>query len=163
MSWRRKWQPTPVFLPGKSHGQRSLVGTVHPCHRRQKPLRNMISHRYERTKQVGGEKMKWRTCCLMRDLADLCCLLWVSERLPWQLTIPTESSFSVFQQLATKLSLRKALGSYNGISQYMIRITMIFSWPFDHGFLHSPGKIQHMNRKEKMLHSCCVSSHIYKE
>ena len=24
--WRRKWQPTPVFLPGKSHGQRNLVG-----------------------------------------------------------------------------------------------------------------------------------------
>ena len=24
--WRRKWQPTPVFLPGKSHGQTSLVG-----------------------------------------------------------------------------------------------------------------------------------------
>ena len=22
--WRRKWQPTPLFLPGKSHGQRSL-------------------------------------------------------------------------------------------------------------------------------------------
>ena len=24
--WRRKWQHTPVFLPGKSHGQRSLAG-----------------------------------------------------------------------------------------------------------------------------------------
>ena len=24
--WRRKWQPTPVSLPGKSHGQRRLVG-----------------------------------------------------------------------------------------------------------------------------------------
>ena len=24
--WRRKWQPTSVFLPGKSHGQRSLTG-----------------------------------------------------------------------------------------------------------------------------------------
>ena len=24
--WRRKWQPTPVFLPGESHGQRSLDG-----------------------------------------------------------------------------------------------------------------------------------------
>ena len=24
--WRRKWQPTPVFLPGESHGQRSLTG-----------------------------------------------------------------------------------------------------------------------------------------
>ena len=25
ISWRRKWQPTPVFLPGKSHGQRILA------------------------------------------------------------------------------------------------------------------------------------------
>ena len=24
--WRRKWQPTPVFLPGESYGQRSLLG-----------------------------------------------------------------------------------------------------------------------------------------
>ena len=24
--WRRKWQPTPVFLPGESHRQRSLAG-----------------------------------------------------------------------------------------------------------------------------------------
>ena len=24
--WRRSWQPTPVFLPGESHGQRSLAG-----------------------------------------------------------------------------------------------------------------------------------------
>ena len=26
MLWSRKWKPTPVFLLGKSHGQRSLVG-----------------------------------------------------------------------------------------------------------------------------------------
>ena len=26
MHWRRKWQPTPVFLPGESQGWRSLVG-----------------------------------------------------------------------------------------------------------------------------------------
>ena len=25
-NWRRQWHPTPVFLPGKSHGRRSLVG-----------------------------------------------------------------------------------------------------------------------------------------
>ena len=24
--WRREWHPTPVFLPGDSHGQRSLAG-----------------------------------------------------------------------------------------------------------------------------------------
>ena len=28
MHWRRKWQPTPVFLPEESHGLGSLVG----CH-----------------------------------------------------------------------------------------------------------------------------------
>ena len=27
--WRRKWQPTPVFLPGESQGQRSLVAAVY--------------------------------------------------------------------------------------------------------------------------------------
>ena len=26
ITWRRNWQATPVFLPGKSHGQRSLEG-----------------------------------------------------------------------------------------------------------------------------------------
>ena len=24
--WRRAWQPTPIFLPGESHGQKSLAG-----------------------------------------------------------------------------------------------------------------------------------------
>ena len=28
ISWTRKWQPTPVFLPGESHGQRSWRATV---------------------------------------------------------------------------------------------------------------------------------------
>ena len=26
IDWRRKWQPTPLFLTGESHGQRSLAG-----------------------------------------------------------------------------------------------------------------------------------------
>jgi len=28
--WRRQWQPTPLLLPGKSHGRRSLVACS-PC------------------------------------------------------------------------------------------------------------------------------------
>ena len=35
--WRRKWQPTPVFLPEKSHGQRSLVVTAHESDIAQQP------------------------------------------------------------------------------------------------------------------------------
>ena len=26
MPWRKAWEPTPVFLPGEFHGQRSLAG-----------------------------------------------------------------------------------------------------------------------------------------
>ena len=29
IQWRRKWQPTPVFLPGESQGQGSLVASVY--------------------------------------------------------------------------------------------------------------------------------------
>ena len=31
--WRRKWQPTPVFLPGEFHGRMSLVGYSPWCHK----------------------------------------------------------------------------------------------------------------------------------
>ena len=31
--WRRKWQPTPVFLPGKSYGQRSLASYSRRSHK----------------------------------------------------------------------------------------------------------------------------------
>ena len=31
--WRRAWQPTPVFLPGESYGQRSLAGYSPQAHK----------------------------------------------------------------------------------------------------------------------------------
>ena len=34
ISWRRAWTPTPVFLPGKSHGQRRLLGYSPHGHKR---------------------------------------------------------------------------------------------------------------------------------
>ena len=40
--WKRKWQPTPVFLPGKSHGQRSLMG-YNPWGRRESDTTNWPS------------------------------------------------------------------------------------------------------------------------
>ena len=33
--WRKKWQPTPVFLPGEFHGQRSLADYSPWGHKRQ--------------------------------------------------------------------------------------------------------------------------------
>ena len=58
MHWRRKWQPTPVLLPGESQGQRSLVGcclwgrTVSDTteaiqqQQQQSPFSNVKSHLY---------------------------------------------------------------------------------------------------------------------
>ena len=39
--WRRAWQPTPVFLPGESHGQRSLGATVHRVTKSQTELKGL--------------------------------------------------------------------------------------------------------------------------
>ena len=41
--WRRKWQPTPIFLPGESHGQRSLVG-LSPWRHKELDMTKWLSH-----------------------------------------------------------------------------------------------------------------------
>ena len=41
--WRRKWQPTPVLVPGKSQGQRSLVG-YSPWGRRESDATEVTEH-----------------------------------------------------------------------------------------------------------------------
>ena len=38
--WRRQWHPTPVLLPGKYHGWRSLVGCSHEVSKSRTPLSN---------------------------------------------------------------------------------------------------------------------------
>ena len=47
--WRRKWQPTLVFLPGQSHGQRSLAGYNPWCHRVKHDWVTEHTHRYHDT------------------------------------------------------------------------------------------------------------------
>ena len=41
--WRRKWQPTPVFLPGKFHVQRSLAG-YSPWGRKESGTTEQLTH-----------------------------------------------------------------------------------------------------------------------
>ena len=44
-SWRRKWQPTPVFLPGEFHGQRSLE-RFSPWGRKKSDMTEQLTHTY---------------------------------------------------------------------------------------------------------------------
>ena len=45
--WRRKWQPTAVFLPGKSHGQSSLAGYCPWGHRESDTTERLSTHTSE--------------------------------------------------------------------------------------------------------------------
>ena len=44
VNWRRKWQPTPVLLPGESHGGRSLVGYSPWGHKESDTTTRLNSH-----------------------------------------------------------------------------------------------------------------------
>ena len=45
--WRREWLPTPVFLPGAFHGQRSLVGYSPWGHKESDMTERLSTHTYE--------------------------------------------------------------------------------------------------------------------
>ena len=51
ISWSREWQPTPVFLPGKFHGERSLVGYSSWGHKESDTIEML--HMYEEITDLG--------------------------------------------------------------------------------------------------------------
>ena len=53
--WRRKWQPTPVFLPGKFHGQRSLAGYMPWDHKELD-----ITERLTQNLRLKTSRAKWK-------------------------------------------------------------------------------------------------------
>ena len=56
--WRKAWQPTPVFLPDKSHGQRSLVALWSIGSQR-------VGHHWVTKQQVSAPGSWWGTGCLI--------------------------------------------------------------------------------------------------
>ena len=63
--WRRKWQPTPVFLPGKYHGQRSMAGYSPQGRKSRTRLSNLNHHHHIETESSllvyrnGRRVRKW--------------------------------------------------------------------------------------------------------
>ena len=62
--WRRQWHPTPVLLPGKSHGQRSLVGCGHGVAKSRTQLSNFTFtfhfHALEKEMATHSSVLAWR-------------------------------------------------------------------------------------------------------
>ena len=55
--WRRKWQPTPVSLPGKSYGQRSLVGYSPWGHKESDTAERLSTHAHRWTRLSDWARM----------------------------------------------------------------------------------------------------------
>ena len=64
MNQRRRWHPTPVLLPGKSHGWRSLVAAVHGVVRSQTRLSDFALtfhfHAWEKEMATHSSVLAWR-------------------------------------------------------------------------------------------------------
>ena len=64
--WRREWQPTPVFFPGESHGQRNLAGyTVHGV--AESDTTEQLTHTQAHTREINrkktiNRKLQFRVC-----------------------------------------------------------------------------------------------------
>ena len=60
--WRRQWQPTPVLLPGKSHGRRCLVG-YSPWGRKESDTTELLHfhfHALEQEMATCSSILAWR-------------------------------------------------------------------------------------------------------
>ena len=78
MPWRRKWQPTPVFLPGKSHGQRGLEGySLWGCRESDMTEKKIIclSSHYLSINHLSC----WLCLCGEPWLTHCCCCCWVAS------------------------------------------------------------------------------------
>ena len=60
MHWRRKWQPTPVFLPGESQGGGRLVGSIYGVAQSRRRLKRLSS---SSSSSIWAKIMKLRRKC----------------------------------------------------------------------------------------------------
>ena len=62
--WKREWQPTPGFLPGEFHGQRSLAGTVHGV--AELDTAEQLTHKV--IQRISGKGTFWIQVCQFQGL-----------------------------------------------------------------------------------------------
>ena len=66
--WRRRWHPTPVLLPGKSHGWRSLMGCS-PCGRKESDVTERL-HFHVSLSCIGGGNGNPLQCSCLENPRD---------------------------------------------------------------------------------------------
>ena len=80
--WGRKWQPTPVFLPDKSHGQRNLAGYSPWGHKESDKTKQLSKHA---PTSVEGTQVKVISLPLMPNLVSISFeTLWEVSKTIWK-------------------------------------------------------------------------------
>ena len=118
--WRRKWQPTPVFLPGESQGRWSLVGCRLWGHKE--------SDMTETTQQQQQQGLSQRIAYSRRFRGASSMVQWVNNSPAMQ-----ETQETLFQSLGWKDPLEKEMATHSSILAWEI------PWTEEPGKLQSTG------------------------
>ena len=78
ISWRGKWQPAPVFLPGKFHGQRILASKIHGVTKSQTRL---IMH--AKQMHTTAKMLQYLHSILIHPVAK-----WIYRNMMWEYSVP---------------------------------------------------------------------------
>ena len=81
--WRKAWQPTPVFLPGESHGQRNLVGYSPWGHKSQTQLSNTHTYTHPLTLLFPFNSSSFSS----KLKSEVCSLTWIPQLLKLQIKL----------------------------------------------------------------------------
>ena len=92
--WRRAWQPTPVFLPGESHGQRRQAGYSSQDHKDSNMTEQLSLHSHLECIVVHLLKRWFMYLCIHQGRLHLCFTRTI--RLLWDFVLKPLSQFSFF-------------------------------------------------------------------
>ena len=108
MPWRRKWYPTPLFLPGESHGQRHLAGyTPWDCKQsdttEQLSLSLFIINNYLSCSAVSGDETRKCSCHNREHIVTFCRLFSFKKKKKVELLLPKHWIEKIFSGYKCKI------------------------------------------------------------
>ena len=150
--WRRKWQPTPVFLPRGSGGQRSLVGCCPQSHTdttEATQQQQQQHHQILTSLPLGGmgsyfDPQCSKTSCLHSGAIDLYSFQYICALLVWnfisQISFSLPSWFSCPLCLSHWSNTNWSSTHWSNLSLILI-LSLIFSFVFLPSLVHILGNI----------------------
>ena len=109
--WRRKWQPAPVFLPGKSHRQRSLAGCS-PWGRKESDTTERLNNNNNLNENILNKHLTFQAGRILMKPKQLD---WIQPTFLWQTSEDSLYNLpesSVFEFLFILLPLRSYLHTH---------------------------------------------------